>query len=102
MIPERATERFASQREVEDADTDQSRSRLYDSFIVRLWRDEGSDSILRAEVEHVQTGLSIDNVRVTPEWVTAAIQSCLRPGAVPFSDEQGEGNGAFRDSDPAP
>jgi hypothetical protein len=28
----------------------------YDSFVVRLWRDSGDRSLLRAEIEHVQSG----------------------------------------------
>lgn len=32
------------------------RERRYDTFVVRLWRDLVSRRVLRAEVEHVQSG----------------------------------------------
>jgi hypothetical protein len=32
------------------------RGRRYDTFVVRLWRDLVSRRLLRAEVEHVQSG----------------------------------------------
>jgi hypothetical protein len=43
----------------------------YDSFVVRLWRHAVTGTLLRAEVEHVQTG-SVDS-RVGPswDWITA-------------------------------
>lgn len=34
-----------------------NRDRRYDTFVVRLWRDLVSHRVLRAEIEHVQSGL---------------------------------------------
>lgn len=53
-------------------------SRQYDSFIVRLWQDEGSDSMLRVEVQHVQAGLSIEAVQVPLDWIVPGILGCLQ------------------------
>jgi hypothetical protein len=53
-------------------------SRHFDSFIVRLWQDEGSDSMLRVEVQHVQAGLSIEAVQVPLDWIVPGIMGCLQ------------------------
>jgi hypothetical protein len=55
-----------------------SRPRHYDSFVVRLWQDEGSDAMLRVEVQHVQAGLSIEAVQVPLDWILPEITSCLQ------------------------
>jgi hypothetical protein len=72
----------------------QSRSRQYDSFVVRLWQDEGSDDMLRVELQHVQAGLSMEAVQVPLDWVLSKIVGCLQSPA----DEQ---TGASRDHDDA-
>lgn len=56
----------------------QPRSRHYDSFVVRLWQDEGSDSMLRVEVQHVQAGLSIEAMQVPLDWIVPEIMGCLQ------------------------
>ena len=56
----------------------QSRSRHYDSFVVRLWQDEGSDSMLRVEVQHVQAGLSVEAMKVPLDWIVPEILGCLQ------------------------
>ena len=38
----------------------------YDSFVVRMWRDRTGVTVLRAEVEHVQSG-AVD-VRIGDRW----------------------------------
>lgn len=44
------------------------RERRYDTFVVRLWRDLVSRRVLRAEVEHVQSGhRSERRWRTTPD-----------------------------------
>ena len=51
--------------------------RAYDSFVVRLWRDPASGRLLRAEVEHVQTGNISAERGVPPEWILDCVRSCL-------------------------
>lgn len=60
-----------------------SPSRHYDSFIVRLWQDEGSDAMLRVEVQHVQAGLSIEAVQVPLDWIVPGIMGCLQSPTTP-------------------
>ena len=57
-------------------------SRQYDSFVVRLWKDEGSDSMLRVELQHVQAGLSIEAVQVPLDWIVPEILGCLQGAGV--------------------
>ncbi len=54
-----------------------TRPRLYDSFIVRLWHDAGERTMLRAEVEHIQAGLFLEERDVPLEWIVSAIEGCL-------------------------
>ena len=51
--------------------------RAYDSFVVRLWRDAATGRLLRAEVEHVQTGQVSAGRGVAPEWVLGCFRACL-------------------------
>ncbi len=74
--PAERTARFDYARSVEK----QSRSRHYDSFLVRLWQDEGSDAMLRVEVQHVQAGVSTEAVQVPLEWIVSQISGCLEAG----------------------
>jgi hypothetical protein len=71
-----------------------SRTRHYDSFVVRLWQDEGSEDMLRVELQHVQAGLSMEAVQVPLDWVLSKIMGCLNAG----KDEQ---SGASVDRDDA-
>lgn len=65
-----------------------SRSRKYDSFVVRLWQDEESDAMLRVEVEHVQAGMSVGAVQVPLEWIVPEIMGCLQsPKGAPVPDD---------------
>lgn len=59
-----------------------ARSRQYDSFVVRLWKDEDSDAMLRVELQHVQAGLSIEAVQVPLDWIVPEILGCLQTPAV--------------------
>lgn len=65
--------------EYDQAGKKPSGSRRYDSFMVRLWQDEESDSVLRLEVEHIQAGLSMQAKQGTLDWILPAISGCLHP-----------------------
>lgn len=69
-------------RAYDDSGDDHSPSRRYDSFVVRLWRDGSSSELLRAEVEHVQTGLRIDKVQTSLGWILSAIKSWVQPSDI--------------------
>src|SRR5687768_14241747 len=51
---------------------------LYDSFVVRLWQEAVSGRLLRAEVEHVQSGAVHVGRGVVPAWILDAFRACLR------------------------
>jgi hypothetical protein len=55
-----------------------SRSRQYDSFLLRLWHDDEADGMLRVELEHVQAGLSVEAVQVPIDWIVPEILGCLQ------------------------
>jgi hypothetical protein len=46
---------------------------VYDSFVVRLWRDHTSSALQRVEIEHVQDGAIRTSRAVTPEWILDAL-----------------------------
>ncbi len=52
----------------------------YDSFVVRIWHDQASDRLLKAELEHVQTGAVTVGRGVRPAWVLRALLKRLWSG----------------------
>jgi hypothetical protein len=92
MMVANYTEHATRQYEYNGSADRQPRSRQYDSFIVRLWQDEDSDSMLRVELQHVQAGLSIEAVQVPLDWIVPEILGCLQSQKsetidAPLSDE---------------
>jgi hypothetical protein len=49
----------------------------YDSFVVRLWH-EGGGRLLRAEVEHLQTGAIHVGRGIVPSWILGTLRACVR------------------------
>jgi hypothetical protein len=47
--------------------------RVYDSFVVRLWREVGNPRLLRVEVQHAQSGGVASARGVEIDWVGALI-----------------------------
>jgi len=74
------------------------RKRRQDTFVVRLWRDATSLRLLRAEVEHVQSGghsehhWSVSNPDNARDWIFDQMLSVglLQPGvrSLPGADQQ--------------
>lgn len=65
-------------------------SRQYDSFIVRLWKDDESDAMLRVELQHVQAGLSIEGMKVPLDWIVPQIMDCMQsPESAPDNESAG-------------
>lgn len=65
--------------------------RIYDSFVVRIWRETASGDIQRVEVEHVQTAQIDHAAGVAAAWVLERILGCLEetlpaPGGAPAGD----------------
>ncbi len=71
-----------------------SRSRQYDSFLVRLWHDDNADGMLRVELEHVQAGLSVEAVQVPVDWIVPEILGCLKSSRGPQTALVEEEDGA--------
>jgi hypothetical protein len=67
-----------------------SRTRHYDSFVVRLWRGEGSEAMLRVEVQHVQAGLSMEAVQVPLDWIVPEMLGCLAMSAQSSGGHSGQ------------
>jgi hypothetical protein len=51
---------------------------IYDSFVVRLWRDPVTRLVRRAEVSHVQSGEVRRERGAEIEWVLQALRDCLQ------------------------
>ena len=49
----------------------------YDSFVVRLWREAAGGRLLRAEVEHLQTGAVHIGRGIVPGWILDILAACL-------------------------
>lgn len=49
----------------------------YDAFVVRLWCDQTTGRVLRAEVEHTRTGTVSRGRGVPPTWVLDQITDGL-------------------------
>jgi hypothetical protein len=60
--------------------------RGYDSFVVRLWHEASTGNLLRAEVEHVQSG----SVDVRPGGSLDWIRDWLRARVNRQAKEEGE------------
>jgi hypothetical protein len=78
MVANYQAERAAHGFDYNEPPVARPRSRQYDSFVIRLWQDEGSDSMLRVELQHVQAGLSIEAVQVPLDWIVPEIMGCLK------------------------
>ncbi len=78
MVANYTTEPTFGRYEYNASAEKQSQTRQYDSFVVRLRRGEGSNTMLRVEVQHVQAGLSMEAVQVPLDWVVPQILGCLQ------------------------
>ena len=76
-------ERVAPARDHSRPTDTKSRTRQYDSFLVRLWHDDADEGMLRVELEHVQAGLSVEAVKVPIDWIVPEILGCLQSSRGP-------------------
>jgi hypothetical protein len=66
----------------------------YDSFVVRLWHEAGR-RLLRAEVEHVQSGAVHVGRGPDRDWIAETVNACIRAGPeVESGESEHEGNGS--------
>jgi hypothetical protein len=92
MVANFPTEHASQFRDYPRPSGKQAGSRHYDSFVVRLWQDEESDSMVRVELQHVQAGLSIEAVQVPLDWIVPEILGCLQSpvSTTPAKSRKGE------------
>ena len=56
---------------------DQPPGRDYDSFVVRLWREARTGDLLRAEIEHVQSGSVHARSGASWDWIRERLHASL-------------------------
>lgn len=59
------------------AEDDRAGERVYDSFVIRLWREVGACRLLRVEVEHAQSGGTATARSVALGWIGQQIAALL-------------------------
>ena len=64
-------------------DADLTGERVYDSFVVRLWREVGARRMLRVEVEHAQSGDTATARGVALGWIGGQIAALLGESRTP-------------------
>jgi hypothetical protein len=57
--------------------------RVYDAFVVRLWREVGNRRLLRVEVEHAQSGGVVGANGVEVGWIGPQIAVLLGESRLP-------------------
>jgi hypothetical protein len=75
----------------EPAEDDRTGERVYDSFVVRLWREVGNPRLLRVEVEHAQSGGAATARGVEIDWVGARIVDLVSEPRSPPPEPRGTG-----------
>jgi hypothetical protein len=53
----------------------------YDSFMIRIWHGAGGDRLLRAEVDHIQTGAVYIGRDVPQDWIEQTVRDSIRQRA---------------------
>ena len=67
----------------QSAEDDRTGERVYDSFVVRLWREVGASRLLRVEIEHAQSGGTVTGRGVALGWIEARIADLLGEARTP-------------------
>jgi hypothetical protein len=53
----------------------------YDSFMIRLWHGATGERLLRAEIDHIQTGAVFVGRDVPPDWIEQTVHASIRERA---------------------
>lgn len=53
----------------------------YDSFMIRIWHGAGGDRLLRAEVDHIQTGAVYVGREVPEDWIEETVRASIHQRA---------------------
>ena len=50
----------------------------YDSFMIRIWHGATGERLLRAEIDHIQTGAVFVGREVTADWIEQTVRASIR------------------------
>jgi len=53
----------------------------YDSFMIRLWHGATGERLLRAEIDHIQTGAVYIGRDIPAEWIEETVRASIRQRA---------------------
>jgi hypothetical protein len=53
----------------------------YDSFMIRLWHGATGERLLRAEIDHIQTGAVYVGRQVPADWIGQTVRASIRQRA---------------------
>jgi hypothetical protein len=53
------------------------RAQHYDSFVIRIWQEAGTGRLLRAEVDHVQSGAVHIGRNTGLDWIQHTLQTVM-------------------------
>jgi hypothetical protein len=53
----------------------------YDSFMIRLWHGATGERLLRAEIDHIQTGAVYVGRDIPAEWIEQTVRASIRQRA---------------------
>ncbi len=67
------------------------RAPIYDSFVIRVWQETINGHLLRAEIDHVQSGAVFVRRDVPPGWILDTLRSALK-ARTPGSETTGGHN----------
>lgn len=66
------------------------RGQRYDSFLIRIWQEAGTGRLLRAEVDHVQSGAVHIGRNSGLDWIQDTLKTVMN----------NDGESACRETDP--
>jgi hypothetical protein len=53
----------------------------YDSFMIRIWHGATGERLLRAEIDHIQTGAVYVGRQVLADWIEQTVRASIRQRA---------------------
>jgi hypothetical protein len=63
------------------------RGQRYDSFVIRIWQEAGTGRLLRAEVDHVQSGAVHVGRNTALDWIQHTLQTVMGNAGEPATEE---------------
>jgi hypothetical protein len=60
----------------------------YDSFMIRVWHGAAGERVLRAEIDHIQSGAVYVGRDVPPDWIEQTVRATIRRRADASGDQR--------------